>query len=72
MKDETNWSHSEENLYAMNEEKSFIVVQSSSRVQLFETPWTVALQASLSLTISWSFLKFMSIVLLVVIKNLIV
>ena len=56
----------------MNEEKSFIVVQSSSRVQLFETPWTVALQASLSLTISWSFLKFMSIVLLVVIKNLIV
>ena len=72
MKDETYWSHSEENLYAMNEEKSFIVDQSSSPVQFFVTPWTVAGQASLSLTISWRLLKFLSIVLLVVIKNLII
>ena len=33
----------------------------TSRVQLFATPWTAALQASLSLTISQSLLKVMSI-----------
>ena len=32
-----------------------------SCVRLFETPWTAAHQASLSITISWSFLKLMSI-----------
>ena len=32
-----------------------------SRVWLFVTPWTVARQASLSFTISWSLLKLMSI-----------
>ena len=37
------------------------VVQSLSRVQLFETPWTVACQAPLSSTITRSLLKFMSI-----------
>ena len=37
------------------------VVQSLSPVQLFATPWTAACQASLSFTISWSLLKFMSI-----------
>ena len=37
------------------------VVKSPSRVQLFATPWTVAHQASLSLTISWSLPKFRSI-----------
>ena len=37
------------------------VVQLPSHVWLFMTPWTVALEASLSLTISWSFPKFMSI-----------
>ena len=36
-------------------------VQSLSRVQLFETPWTVARQASLSITNSWSLLKPMCI-----------
>ena len=36
-------------------------VQSLRRVQLFETPWTVACQASLSITNSWSLLKLMSI-----------
>ena len=38
-----------------------IVVQSPSHVWLFVTPWTVACQASLSFTISWSLLKLMSI-----------
>ena len=38
-----------------------VVVQSLSHVWLFVTPWTAAHQASLSFTISWSFLKFMSI-----------
>ena len=38
-----------------------VVVQSPSRVQLFVTPWTAARQASLSLTISWSLPKLMSI-----------
>ena len=32
-----------------------------SHVQLFVTPWTVACQASLFITNSWSLLKFMSI-----------
>ena len=36
-------------------------VQLLSRVQLFATPWTAARQASLSITNSWSLLKFMSI-----------
>ena len=36
-------------------------VQSLSCVQLFVTPWTAACQAFLSLTISWSSPKFMSI-----------
>ena len=33
----------------------------SKSVQLFVTPWTVARQASLASTISWSLLKFMSV-----------
>ena len=36
-------------------------VQSISFVQLFATPWTAAHQVSLSITNSWSLLKFMSI-----------
>ena len=36
-------------------------VQSLSCVWLFATPWTAALQASLSITNSWSLLKLMSI-----------
>ena len=39
----------------------FSSVQSLSRVRLFATPWTVAHQASLSITNSWSLLKLMSI-----------
>ena len=38
----------------------FSSVQSLSRLQLFATPWTVAHQASLSITNSWSLLKLMS------------
>ena len=36
-------------------------VQSLSHVRLFETPWTAARQASLSITNYWSLLKLMSI-----------
>ena len=36
-------------------------VQSLSHVQLFVTPWSVACQAFLSITNSWSLLKLMSI-----------
>ena len=36
-------------------------VQSLSRVQLFETPWTAAHQASMSITNSRSLLKLMSV-----------
>ena len=39
----------------------FVVVQSSNRVRLFVIPGTEACQASLSLTISWSLPKFMSV-----------
>ena len=39
----------------------FSSVQSLSRVRLFATLWTVARQASLFFTISWSLLKLMSI-----------
>ena len=41
--------------------QSMIVVQSLSCIQLFVTPWTAALQTSLSFTISWSLLKLTSI-----------
>ena len=50
---------------------SFIVVQSLSHVQLFVTPWTAAHQASLSLTVSRSLLKFMSIKLVILSNHLI-
>ena len=43
----------------------FVVVQSLSHVRLFATPWTVARQASLSLTISQSLLKLMFIELVI-------
>ena len=38
-----------------------VVVQSLSHVQIFATPWTAACRASLSFTISWSFLRLVSI-----------
>ena len=42
-------------------ENSVSSVQLLGCVQLFVTPWTVACQVSLSITNSWSWLKFMSI-----------
>ena len=42
-------------------ENGFSSVQLLSRVWFFATPWTAAHQTSLSFTISWSLLKFMSI-----------
>ena len=50
---------------------SHVVVQSLSHVQLFVTPWTAACLASLSLTISQSFLKLISIELMMPSNHLI-
>ena len=47
------------------------VVQSLNCVHLFATPWTVAHQASLSFTVSWSLLKLMSIKLVMPSNHLI-
>ena len=49
----------------------FSSVQSLSCVQRFATPWTAAHQASLSITNSWSFLKLMSIKLVMPSNHLI-
>ena len=46
-------------------------VQSLSRVWLFATPWSVACQAFLSITNSWSLLKLMSIELVMPSNHLI-
>ena len=51
--------------------KGFSSVQSLSRVWLFVTPWTAALQASLSITNSWSLLKLRSIELVMPSNHLI-
>ena len=51
--------------------RQFSSVQSLSRVQFFATPWTVARQASLSITNSWSLLKLMSIELVMPSNHLI-
>ena len=51
-------------LVALLTSRHNVVVQSFSHVRLFETPWTVALQASLSSIISWSLVRLMSIDLL--------
>ena len=47
------------------------VVQSPSQVRLFVTPWTAVLHTSLSLTISWSLPKFISIALVMLSSHLI-
>ena len=46
-------------------------VQSLSQVQLFETAWTAARQASLSITNCWNLLKLMSIELVMPFNHLI-
>ena len=48
-----------------------LVVQSLGRVRFFATPWTAAYQASLSITVSWSLLKLMSIELVMPSNHLI-
>ena len=48
-----------------------IVAQLLSHIQLFVTPWITACQASLSLTISWSLLKLVSIELVIPSNHLI-
>ena len=45
----------------LSQPPKFSAVQWFSRVRVFETPWTVARQARLSITNSWSLLKLMSI-----------
>ena len=59
-----------------NQHKKFYLsasnsVQSLSRVQLFATPWTVAQQAPLSITNSWSLFKLMSVMLVMPSNSLI-
>ena len=49
----------------------YIVDHSLSHVWLFVTPWTAAHQAPLSLTVSWSLLKLMSIELMMPSNHLI-
>ena len=41
--------------------RTLVLLLLLSHVRLFSTPWTAARQASLSITISWSLLKLMSI-----------
>ena len=53
---QTSWSYSRS-----SPPNPIHLVQLLSCVQLFVTPWTAALQASLSITNSWSLLKLMSI-----------
>ena len=43
------------------QEAGILVVQSLSHVWLFATQWTAAHQTSLSFTVSWSLLRFVSI-----------
>ena len=56
---------------AINRELRFSSVQLLSRVRLFATPWTVACQASLSITNSQRLLKLMSIELMMPSNHLI-
>ena len=57
------------NILSIN--KSVVVVQLLSPVQLSATPWTAALQAPLSYTISWSLLRFISAELVILSNHLI-
>ena len=50
-----------QNVWLLIRNYKTFAVQSLSRVQLLTIPWTTARQTSLSFTISWSLLKFMSI-----------
>ena len=48
-----------------------VSVQLLSHVRLFATPWTIACQASLSITNSWSLPKFLSVELVTLSNHLI-
>ena len=67
--------HCRQILYHLSHQGSpfihFCSIQLLSRVRLFETPWTAACQASLSITNSQSLLKFMSIELVMPSNHLI-
>ena len=59
-------------LYRAAAQVDFLIQFSSiTHVWLFATPWTAACQASLSITNSWSLLKFMSIKLMMSYNRLI-
>ena len=58
-------------IYFLGTHSESVVVQSLSHVLLFATMWTAAWQASLSFTISWSLLKFMSIELVMLSSHVI-
>ena len=58
-------------LFPWKEYSSIVVVQSPIRVLLFATPWTATRQVSLSLTVSQSLPKLMSIALVIPSGNLI-
>ena len=58
-------------IIAQEDQDTRHVVQSLSHVQLFVTTWTTAPQVSLSFTISWSLLKLMLIVLVMLSNHLI-
>ena len=59
------WGHKESDMTEISS------VQLLSHVRLFETPWTAARQASLSITTSWSLLKLMSLELVMPSNHLI-
>ena len=54
-------SHNYYFFFMVSSFKFYSLVQSLSHVWLFATPWTTALQASLSFTVSWSLFKLLSI-----------
>ena len=55
------WASLNSEIISHKFESWVVVVELLSHVRLFVTPWTAACQASLSITNSWSLLKFMSI-----------
>ena len=67
--DVTNWNHVACSPFNL---ACFTSVQSLSHVWLFATPWTAACQASLSFTNFWSFLKLISIELVMSSNQLII
>ena len=64
-------THIQPRLKIIITEWTLVQFSSLSRVRLFATPWTAACQASLSITISWSLLKLMSIELVMPSNHLI-